>query len=71
YIASFIGFAPAKKPAVSILVIINEPEKHHYGGIVAAPAFKKIAQETLTYLNVAPERETNKLTAYLWSKANG
>lgn len=63
YISSFIGFAPVEDPEVAILVIIDEPTKNHYGGIVAAPAFKKIAQETLTYLNVPPNiRQTDRIT---------
>jgi len=52
YIASFVGFAPAEKPEISILVMIDEPQKNHYGGIVAAPVFRKIARETLQYMNI-------------------
>ncbi len=62
YISSFIGFAPAENPEVAILVMVDEPTKSHYGGIVSAPAFKKIAQETLTYMNIQPKnREAGKL----------
>jgi cell division protein FtsI (penicillin-binding protein 3) len=55
YIASFIGFAPSEEPAICVLVIIDEPRKQYYGGTVAAPAFRRIAQETLNYLNVHPD----------------
>jgi cell division protein FtsI (penicillin-binding protein 3) len=55
YIASFIGFAPAQNPEAVILVVIDEPESRYYGGEVAAPAFKKIANETLHYKNVVPK----------------
>jgi len=63
YISSFVGFAPAENPEIAVLVILDEPMKNHYGGIVAAPAFSKISQETLTYLNVPPKnRKTDRLT---------
>lgn len=67
YISSFVGFAPEENSRAAIVVILNEPEKDHYGGVVAAPAFRKIAQETLNYLNVPVERKTgpDKLTACL------
>jgi len=58
--ASFIGFAPADDPEIAILVIIDEPQGKYYGGIVAAPVFKQIAQQTLNYLNVPPEAGTTK-----------
>ncbi|RZB30773.1 MAG: cell division protein FtsI (penicillin-binding protein 3) [Desulfobacteraceae bacterium Eth-SRB1] len=61
YIASFIGFAPAEDPETAILVVIDEPRNQHYGSIVAAPAFRKIAYETLNYMNLPARR--NKLTA--------
>ena len=69
YMASFVGFAPAEKPKVAILVVIDEPSKEHYGGIVAAPAFRKIANKTLNYLNIPPEHKTDKLTASLENEA--
>ncbi len=56
YIASFIGFAPAEDPKITVLVMVDEPIKEHYGGTVAAPAFSRITQETLGYMNVSPQR---------------
>jgi cell division protein FtsI (penicillin-binding protein 3) len=61
YIASFIGFTSTEKPKATILVVIDEPMLSHYGGDVAAPAFKKIAHEILNYLNMSPKKEMNKL----------
>ncbi|MBW2656464.1 MAG: penicillin-binding protein 2 [Deltaproteobacteria bacterium] len=66
--ASFIGFAPADDPEIAILVIIDEPQGKYYGGIVAAPVFKKISQQTLNYLNVPPEAGPTKLRV---SRDNG
>ncbi|MCP4627160.1 MAG: penicillin-binding protein 2 [bacterium] len=60
HVASFVGFTPARNPEIAMLVIIDEPREKYYGGIVAAPLFKKIAQQTLNYLNVAPENDTTK-----------
>ena len=59
--ASFIGFIPADKPKLTILVIIDEPKTSPYGGIVAAPAFRGIALNSLCYLKVAPQSELSKL----------
>ncbi len=55
HIASFVGFTPADKPQLAILVVIDEPQGKHYGGTVAAPVFRRIARETLNYLNITPE----------------
>jgi len=51
-IASFVGFAPISTPAVTILVQLDSPTGAHEGGQVAAPAFKRIAEQVLAYLNV-------------------
>lgn len=48
--ASFIGFVPAEKPQLTILVVVDEPTTSPYGGVVAAPAFREIAFNTLCYL---------------------
>lgn len=52
--ASFIGFIPADKPRLTILVVVDEPKTSPYGGVVAAPAFREIAVKSLAYLKVLP-----------------
>src|SRR5215468_10036522 len=51
-IASFTGFAPISNPAVAILVSLDSPVGLHEGGQVAAPVFKRIAEQVLAYLDV-------------------
>jgi membrane peptidoglycan carboxypeptidase len=58
YVASFIGFAPAARPAVTILVVIDSPAGAHHGTDVAAPVFRSIAEQTLGYLNVPQDNPT-------------
>ena len=58
YVASFVGFVPADDPAAVILVLVDEPQKSIYGGVVAAPAFKNIAVATLSNLGIFPD-DTN------------
>jgi cell division protein FtsI (penicillin-binding protein 3) len=71
YIASFAGFTPAENPEIAILVVIDEPQEKYYGGIVAAPAFKRIAHETLNHMNISPTIPLNKLTLSLKKEARG
>jgi cell division protein FtsI (penicillin-binding protein 3) len=52
FIASFTGFAPINNPAVTILVSLDSPVGLHEGGMVAAPVFKRIAEQVLPYLDV-------------------
>lgn len=47
YHASFIGFFPADSPQLVCLVIVNSPQTEKYGGKVAAPIFKKIAERII------------------------
>ncbi len=53
-VASFVGFVPANNPRLVALVLIDEPEVNVYGGVVAAPVFRNIAQGALRHLAVAP-----------------
>lgn len=62
YVSSFAGFLPADQPRATIVVIVDEPEHTYYGGLVAGPAFKKIARELMLYLNVPPTYDGNRLT---------
>jgi cell division protein FtsI/penicillin-binding protein 2 len=54
YVASFIGYAPARKPRLLVAVMVDEPKGQIYGGQVAAPAFQKIASFALPYLRIPP-----------------
>ena len=56
FVASFVGFAPVDNPVLSAVVLIDEPRGLYYGGQVAAPVFKKIAEKTLNYLSVPPDQ---------------
>ena len=71
YTSSFVGFLPEKMPKAVILVVINEPEKQHYGSIVAAPAFKKIASKIIDYMNIRPKSKTGRLIVSLKDQARG
>jgi len=57
FISSFIGYAPADDPRLAILVMINNPKGRHWGGVVAAPVFVKIAEKSLRHLNVTSSKE--------------
>lgn len=71
-VASFIGCVPAKNPVISILVVLDEPQGEswqRYGGVVAAPVFRKIAVQSLAYLDVFPE-EPSRTAALTGPKQN-
>jgi cell division protein FtsI (penicillin-binding protein 3) len=71
YISSFLGFAPADHPELAILVLVDEPKDQTYGGIVAAPAFRQIALQTLSYLNIPPGPDADRLRVTRGNRANG
>jgi cell division protein FtsI/penicillin-binding protein 2 len=54
YVASFVGVVPADRPRVVVLVLVDEPQGAYYGGVVAAPAFARIAAQTLWALGIPP-----------------
>jgi cell division protein FtsI (penicillin-binding protein 3) len=55
-IASFVGMAPARDPAIVALVAVDEPKGLTHGGSVAGPAFAAIVEPVLHHLNVPPDR---------------
>ena len=59
YYASFIGFFPADNPELLIAVSVDEPltKTGYYGGAVAAPVFKRIAERIANFLNLKPDVE--------------
>ena len=53
-VASFVGFTPARDPAIAVAVIVYRP-RDTYGGTVSAPVFRKIALATMHSLGIAPD----------------
>jgi cell division protein FtsI/penicillin-binding protein 2 len=55
YVSSFIGFLPADNPEVCISIVLDEPKSGYYGGQVAAPIFRQVAESVANYLNIRPD----------------
>ncbi|MGE5893246.1 MAG: peptidoglycan D,D-transpeptidase FtsI family protein [bacterium] len=56
YVSSFVGFFPSEKPRIAMIVTVSEPVGEIFGGKVAAPIFREIADKALAYLNVPMDR---------------
>jgi cell division protein FtsI/penicillin-binding protein 2 len=56
FISSFIGFLPARKPELAILVVADEPQKRHYGSEVCAPVFQQIAEKSMIKLRMTNDQ---------------
>jgi len=54
-IASFVGFAPAERPAFACIIKIDKPQSSIWGAEVAAPVFREIAPDILRILQVPPD----------------
>ena len=54
YNASFVGFVPSRNPVFTIIVVIDSPRTHYFGGVIAAPVFKRIAEASLRQIGVRP-----------------
>jgi cell division protein FtsI (penicillin-binding protein 3) len=58
YFSVFAGMAPASKPRLVMVVMIDEPSAgEYYGGAVAAPVFSSVMEGALRQLNIAPDQE--------------
>jgi cell division protein FtsI/penicillin-binding protein 2 len=55
YISSFVGMAPLENPQLVVLVKIDEPKNLPWGTVVAAPAFGRLVERALAYLEVPPQ----------------
>lgn len=62
YISSFVGYFPAEKPKYSAIVVIHKPNKSlgYYGGTVAAPVIKKVAQKIITGIPIEIKIKRNQ-----------
>ena len=55
YFSSFVGFVPARSPALVMLVTVDEPKGAYYASTVAAPTFKATMTRVLRHLNIQPD----------------
>ena len=51
-IGSFVGFVPADAPRLAMIIVIDEPQGEAWGGVVAAPVFRRVGEQVLTYMGV-------------------
>ena len=54
YTAVFAGFVPVERPRIVVAVVLDEPSIGHYGGDLAGPVFRRVAEASLRYLGVTP-----------------
>ena len=59
YLGSFVGYFPAENPIYSCIVMISKPKSGHYGGVVAAPVFREIADKLISS-NIALSEPLNQ-----------
>jgi membrane peptidoglycan carboxypeptidase len=52
HLASFVGYFPARNPRYALLIMIRHPKGNYYGGLVAAPVFRKIVQRIMNMSSV-------------------
>ena len=67
YTASFIGFAPADKPAYVVSVAIQDPQGMHWGGALGGPVFAKVMKFVLQSKHIEPS--STKFKAYPLTEA--
>ncbi len=66
HVGSFTGFFPAQRPRLAITVVVDSPKMRGigYGGIVAAPSFKNVAEQAANYLGIQTDEDYEKMVAW-------
>jgi membrane peptidoglycan carboxypeptidase len=55
HVASFVGYVPARRPALAMVVVLDSPQGLYHGGDVAAPVFARVALPALRHLGILPD----------------
>ena len=55
YVSLFVGFVPAERPKLIIMIAVDEPKGDRYGGLVAGPVFREVGGWTLNHLRINPQ----------------
>lgn len=61
YVSSFIGYVPSEGPELLIYAVLDEPKPQYYGGTVAGPMFRQIADQALNHLGIMGKREHDRV----------
>jgi cell division protein FtsI (penicillin-binding protein 3) len=69
-VGSFVGLLPIENPRYLICVILDEPSKAQYGGIIATPIFRHVALRTMAYHGLLPDSD-DPLVRAIAEKRNG
>jgi len=69
YMASFVGFLPSEAPEIGMIVVLDEPQPLHTGGLVAAPVFGEVAEQAVRYLGLLPAAGPEQTALYYAGKA--
>ena len=56
-VGSFVGMIPIEEPRYLICVLLDEPTKVQYGGVIAAPVFRHVALNTMAYHGLLPDSD--------------
>jgi cell division protein FtsI (penicillin-binding protein 3) len=63
YVSSIAGFAPVTRPRIAAAVVIQDPRGgDYYGGLVAAPLFRRVMADALRLMNVPPDDVSSLVT---------
>ncbi|MDR1685072.1 MAG: penicillin-binding protein [Desulfovibrio sp.] len=62
-VGSFVGMLPIENPRYLICVLLDEPTRAQYGGVIAAPVFRHVAMNTMAYHGILPSDEAPALQA--------
>ena len=58
HVGSFVGFLPASDPEIVVTVIVDDARlelgRLNYGSAVAVPAFRRVAEQLISYLDIKP-----------------
>lgn len=60
-IGSFVCLAPASKPKIVVMIVVDEPNGSSFGGVVAAPFVKNVVEDTLKYLGVPADKASRAI----------
>jgi cell division protein FtsI (penicillin-binding protein 3) len=63
YTAVFVGFVPVERPRIVVAVVLDEPMIGRYGGDLAGPVFRRVAEASLRYLGVTPSATSANIAA--------